>query len=150
LREIANEQDPPAVPMGARDPANAHRWARATRSEVAESPPLALRARALVVTRGGRPILTAEGRAERVRLMPNVAANDLSAAALALTRYLRQQAANNTASLREYRIRQIDEASAVRSAATDAFVAAGWRKVGLELIFDPRRDARLPSGESRA
>ncbi|MGH7693830.1 MAG: Lhr family helicase, partial [Gemmatimonadaceae bacterium] len=150
LREIANEPDPPAVAMGVRDPANAYRWARAARSDVAESQPPALRARSLVVTRGGRPILTAEARAERIRLMPNVAANDVPAAAFALTRYLRQQAANNTASLREYRIRQIDDASAVRGAATEAFVAAGWRKVGLELIFDPRRDARSPSGESRA
>jgi hypothetical protein len=135
--------------MGARDPANAYRWARAVRSEVAESLPPALRARSLVVTRGGRPILTAEARAERVRMLPNVAPSDVSAAALAFTRHLRQRAANNTASLREYRIRQIDEGSAVRSEATDAFVAAGWRKVGLELIFDPRRDARSPSGESR-
>jgi 2-keto-4-pentenoate hydratase len=82
--------------------------------------------------------------------MPNVSPADLSAAAQSLTRHLRQQAANNSASLREYRIRQIDDASAVRNAATAAFVAAGWRQVGLELIFDPRRDARSPSGASPA
>jgi ATP-dependent Lhr-like helicase len=150
LRETANESAPPAVVMSVRDPANAYRWARAMRSEDSAVPAPLLRARSLVVTRSGRPILVAEARAERVRLMPNVSPAALSAAAQSLTRHLRQQAANNSASLREYRIRQIDDASAVRNAATAAFVAAGWRQVGLELIFDPRRDARSPSGASPA
>lgn len=148
LREIATEAEPPGVCMSARDPANAYRWARAVRSEVDAPSAPAPRARSLIVTRGGRPILTAEARAERIRQMPNVTATDVSAAAHALTRHLRQQAANNAASLREYRIRQIDDASAVRGEAADAFVAAGWRKVGLELIFDPRKAARSPAGES--
>lgn len=151
LREIANESEAPAVIMSVRDPANAYRWARAVRSEASAASAPLLRARSLVVTRSGRPILVAEARAERLRLMPNVTAPDLTAAAQSLTRHLRQQAANNSASLREYRIRQIDDASAVRNnEATAAFVTAGWRKVGLELIFDPRRDARSPAGESPA
>jgi ATP-dependent Lhr-like helicase len=142
LREVAAESEPPAVAMSVRDPANAYRWARAVRSEVADASAPVLRARSIVVTRGGRPILAVEARAERIRVMPNVNEADVTAAVQALTRRLRQQTANNAVSLREHRIRQIDDTSAVRSGSADAFVAAGWRKVGLELIFDPRRDAR--------
>ncbi|MGH7711306.1 MAG: Lhr family helicase, partial [Gemmatimonadaceae bacterium] len=142
LREVAGDGDPPAVCMSARDPANAYRWARGSQADSnATRPP---GGRALLVTRAGRAILAVEGRMERLRRLPNASEADLTPAALALTRYLRR-GLDHAVRPREYRIRTIDDASAVRSEVAPAFVAAGWRKVGLELIFDPRRDtAALP------
>ncbi|MEW5917977.1 MAG: hypothetical protein AB1762_16360, partial [Gemmatimonadota bacterium] len=138
LREVAAESDPPAVCMSVRDPANAYRWARGSQEGAGgDARPRA--GRGILVTRGGRAVLAVEGRLERVRTLPNAATEDLPAAAQALTRYLRR-GAEGALRPREFRIRTIDDASAVRSDAAPAFVAAGWRKVGLELIFDPRRE----------
>ena len=149
LREVAGENEPPAVCMSARDPANAYRWARGSRAALSDSPSPAARAHSLLVTRGGRPILVVDIRSERIRRAPNASASDVTAAALALTQHLRRRNFDQAARQREYRLRTIDEESAVRSDAAAAFTAAGWRKVGLELIFDPRRDTPAQSpGES--
>jgi ATP-dependent Lhr-like helicase len=139
LREVAAESDPPAVCMSVRDPANAYRWARGWQEGAigAARPRVG---RGVLVTRGGRPVLAVEGRLERVRTLPNATQDDLPAAAQALTRHLRR-GAEGALRPREFRIRTIDDTSAVRSDAANAFVAAGWRKVGLELIFDPRRES---------
>jgi ATP-dependent Lhr-like helicase len=145
LREVAAEADPAAVCMSARDPANAYRWARGSQLKDSESP-RPPGGRALLVTRAGRTILSVEGRLERVRRLPNVAEADVTAAALALTRYIRRSV-DQAVRPREFRIRTIDDTSAVRSDVAPAFVAAGWRRVGLELIFDPRRDARAAPSE---
>jgi ATP-dependent Lhr-like helicase len=146
LREAAADIDPPTVCMSARDPANAFRWARAFPPE--ERAPVRLSTgHTLVLTRAGRPLLSTDRRLERVRLMPNVSDADVSTAALALTRHLRR-IETRTLRPRAYRIRTIDDTSAVRSSAAAAFVAAGWRTVGLELIFDPRRDTPAAVKES--
>ncbi len=140
LREVAAEADPPAVCMNARDPANAYRWARGSQLKTVDSarPP---GRRALLLTRAGRAILSVEGQLDRVRRMPNVSEADVTAAALALTRHVRRSV-DHAVRPREFRIRTIDDASAVRSDVAPAFLAAGWRGVGLELILDPRRDVR--------
>ncbi|MGQ0642777.1 MAG: DEAD/DEAH box helicase [Gemmatimonadaceae bacterium] len=143
LRGVAAEVDPSAVCMNARDPANAFRWARGTQLEkgdAARGPNPARALRALLVTRAGRPIFAVEGRLERIRRLPNASDADVVAAALALTRHLRRAHAQAVRP-REYRIRTIDDTAAVRSQSAPAFIAAGWRQVGLELIFDPRRDS---------
>jgi len=145
LREVAGENEPPAVCMSARDPANAYRWARGSRAALSESPAPAARAHSLLVTRAGRPVLVVEIRSERIRRAPNASADDVTAAALALTRHLRRRSIDQATRQREYRLRTIDEESAVRSDAAAAFTAAGWRKVGLDLIFDPRRDTHAES-----
>jgi ATP-dependent Lhr-like helicase len=138
LREVSAEVDPAGVCMSVRDPANAYRWAHGWQ-ETSGDGVRPRSGRGLLVTRGGRPVLAVEGRMERVRTLPNARAEDLPAAAHALTRYLRRSGAQSLRP-REFRIRTIDDASAVRSDAAAAFVTAGWRKVGLELIFDPRRE----------
>jgi ATP-dependent Lhr-like helicase len=145
LREVAAETDAPAVVMSTRDPANAFRWAYAARANEGEAS-RASSGRALLVTRAGRLVFSIEARLERIRLAPNVAEADVTAAAAALMRHLRRSQ-DNAVRLREYRIRTIDDTSAVRSEVAPAFVAAGWRRVGLELIFDPRRDVRATSSE---
>ena len=140
LREVAAEADPPALCMSARDPANAYRWALGSQLKTVDSP-RPPGGRALLLTRAGRAILSVEGRLERVRRVPNVSEADVTAAAIALTRYIRRSV-DHAVRPREFRIRTIDDTSAVRSDVAPAFLAAGWRRVGLELIFDPRRDAR--------
>ena len=145
LREVAAETEPPAVAMSARDPANAYRWARTPRTDDASALP-PVRARTLLLTRAGRPIMFVESRFEKVRLAPNVSNADMDAAAIALTRHLEQRAQERP-TRGEFRLRSIDDVAAVRTEAATSFIAAGWRKVGLDLIFDPRRDTATKSSK---
>jgi ATP-dependent helicase Lhr and Lhr-like helicase len=147
LREIAADADAPAVTMTARDPANAFRWARGVRllpdAEKDPAPPT-LRARTLVVTRAGRVVLTAEGRFERLRTAAEASQRDLEAAAKALTEHVQRRAGDSAGLRRETRIRQIDDVSAMRHPLAAHFIAAGWRDVAMDLIFDPRRPRTVP------
>jgi ATP-dependent helicase Lhr and Lhr-like helicase len=148
LREVAADTGAPAVIMQTRDPVNAYRWARGMRllpGDEKEPTPPPLRPRALVVTRSGRIVFTAEGRFERLRTTPGASDSDFEAAALALTAYMERRAKDAASLQREMRIRQIDDVSAMRHPVAAHFIAAGWRDVAMDLIFDPRRSRSAPS-----
>jgi ATP-dependent helicase Lhr and Lhr-like helicase len=131
LREIATDNDPPAIAMSTSDPANA--YALPVTGE--NDRPAIARPRgrgSLLVTRRGQVVLSAEARGRRISISPEASDDDVKLAAASLVAHLtlplpagqRQQ---------DLEIESIDGAAATRSHHVDAFVAAGFRRDGLSL-----------------
>jgi ATP-dependent Lhr-like helicase len=139
LREADEDPDAPVIVIAASDPANVWTLPVPEQARDADNPmdPVARPrgAGALLVMRRGRVLMSAEGHGRRVQVAANVPAEDVAAAATALTSALvgRGQA---TRRLRDLRIERIDGQNATASPYAAAFVAAGFRRDGLALRLD--------------
>ncbi|HEX6533255.1 MAG TPA: DEAD/DEAH box helicase [Gemmatimonadaceae bacterium] len=127
LRAARDEgSDAPLVVLAASDPANPY-------SLPLESVPRTTLTRprghgALLVTRAGVVLVSAEGRGRRVHVADGLAPAEVTAAAGALGEHLRRAAAlAQGARRRDAKIEAIDGAPAIESAHVPAFRAAGWR-----------------------
>ena len=118
----AHGSEAPIV-MAASDPANAYALPLAPDATRASAPRARGRS-ALLVTRGGAIVLTAERRGRSVRIAPGATRDDVVAAASALARWLAGSAAGG----RDVVLESIDAAPAATSPRAEAFLAAGFRR----------------------
>jgi ATP-dependent Lhr-like helicase len=132
LRAAASDPAAPVVTMSASDPANAYALALAV--DESDRPSIARpRGRgALLVTRGGRVIMSAEGRGRRIAVAPGTADDDVRAAAESLVAHLSLPSIGGVRR-HDLEIETIDGAAATRSPYAAAFVAVGFRRDGLTL-----------------
>jgi len=120
LRAAASDPAAPIVVVRASDPSNPYTLAADPRRAVHERP----RGRdALLVTRGGRVLLSSEGRGKRISIAPEIADNELTSALRALLRVLQE----SERATRDLVVETIDGRPAVTSARAPAFAAAGFR-----------------------
>ena len=132
LRDEGAETEASMVVMSATDPANVYSLPLTPGVEV---DPLSRPrgAGALLVTRGGRIIIAAEGRGGRVRVWEGAAVDDVRAAAQALAERLVRRA--GTARRRDVVVETIDGESAAGSRWAAAFLNAGFRGMGQGLRY---------------
>jgi ATP-dependent Lhr-like helicase len=132
LRDIAADNDAPAVAMSTSDPANA--YALPVTGESGDRPAIAKpRGRGgLLVTRRGRVVLSAEARGQRVAISPDATDDDVKLAAASLVTHLTLPLPGGQRR-QDLEIESIDGAAATRSHHVEAFVAAGFRRDGLVL-----------------
>ena len=132
LREIADDPGAPAITIATSDPANAY----ALPLEVAdEDRPALARPRgrgALLVTRRGRVVISAEGRGKRVAIAPEASDEDVRLAVESLVSHLLLPVPG-VQRRHDLEIETIDGAAATKSPHAAAFVAAGFRRDGLTL-----------------
>jgi len=132
LREAANDVNAPAITMSTSDPANAY----ALPLELAdEDRPALARPRgrgALLVTRRGRVIASAEGRGRRVAIAADASEEDIRLAVESLVSHM-QLPVPGVQRRHDLEIETIDGAAATKSPHAAAFVAAGFRRDGLTL-----------------
>jgi len=120
----------PIIAMPTSDPASP--WSLPLTPGVAVDPVARPRGRgALLVTRGGEVLLSAEGRGRRVRVRAGLDAAAVTAAARVLADHLTRH--RRGIAMRDLAIEQIDGVPAARSAWADAFAEAGWRRMTKEL-----------------
>ena len=120
LRAAAIDPAAPLVVIRTSDPSNPYSLRTEPARAVHERP----RGRdALLVMRGGHVLLASEGRGKRISIAPQIADDELSAAARALVRALHDA----DRATRDLIVDTIDGRPAVTSARTPAFVAAGFR-----------------------
>ena len=120
LRAAATDPGAPLLVIRASDPANPYSLRVEPARSVHERP----RGRdALLVMRGGRVLLSSEGRGKRIAIAPEIPDDDLSAAARALVRALHDAAG----ATRDLIIASIDGHPAVTSPRAPVFAAAGFR-----------------------
>jgi ATP-dependent Lhr-like helicase len=122
----------PAVTMSVSDPANA--YALPLVVDESDRPPIARpRGRgALLVTKAGRVIMSAEGRGRRIAVAPGTSEDDVRAAAESLVAHLSLPSIGGVRR-HDLEIEAIDGAAATRSPFAAAFVAVGFRRDGLTL-----------------
>jgi ATP-dependent Lhr-like helicase len=132
LRAVADDTSAPAITMSVSDPANAYALPLPVSDE--DRPALAHpRARgALLVTRRGRVISSAEGRGRRLGIAPDATDEDVRLAAESLVSHLLLPAPG-VQRRHDLEIETIDGAAATKSPHAAAFVAAGFRRDGLML-----------------
>jgi ATP-dependent Lhr-like helicase len=132
LRAVADDTSAPAITMSVSDPANAYALPLPVSDE--DRPALAHpRARgALLVTRRGRVIISAEGRGRRLGIAPDATDEDVRLAAESLVSHLLLPAPG-VQRRHDLEIETIDGAAATKSPHAAAFVAAGFRRDGLML-----------------
>ncbi len=132
LREVADDASAPAITMSASDPANAYALPLAAGDE--DRPALARpRGRgALLVTRRGRAIISAEGRGRRVAIAADASEDDVRLGAESLVSHLLLPVPG-LHRRHDLEIETIDGAAATKSPHVDAFVAVGFRRDGLTL-----------------
>jgi ATP-dependent Lhr-like helicase len=132
LRDAAADASAPAITMSVSDPANA--YALPLVVDPADRPAYARpRGRgALLVTKAGRVVISAEGRGRRVTVAPDTSDDDARVAAESLVAHLSLPVAGGQRR-HDLEIETIDGAAATRSPHSAAFVAAGFRRDGLTL-----------------
>lgn len=136
LREVRDDPDAPFVAIAASDPANPYSLPPSPLAPRAERDPLA-RPRgsgAVLVTHGGRVVLSVEGRGRRITFAPETSGADATAAVRALLAHF----AVGATSLRRRRARTldtIDGAPAASSPRADVFQSLGFRLGGLGLDY---------------
>ena len=132
LREIANDTEAPAITMSASDPANAYALPLPVPEE--DRPPLARpRGRgALLVTRRGRVVMSAEGRGRRIAIAPEASDEDVRLGVESLLSHL-MLPVPGVSRRHDLEIESIDGAAATKSSHAAAFRAAGFRRDGLTL-----------------
>ena len=118
--------------MSASDPANA--YALPLVVDESDRPSIARpRGRgALLVTRGGRVLMSAEGRGRRIAVAPGKSDDEVRAAAESLVAHLSLPSIAG-GRRHDLEIETIDGAAATRSPFAAAFVALGFRRDGLSL-----------------
>jgi ATP-dependent Lhr-like helicase len=132
LREVANDTNAPAITMSVSDPANAYALPLPVSDE--DRPALARpRGRgALLVTRRGRVILSAEGRGRRVGIASDASDEDVRLGVESLVSHL-MLPVPGVSRRHDLEIETIDGAAAAKGRHVAAFVAAGFRRDGLTL-----------------
>jgi ATP-dependent Lhr-like helicase len=132
LREASSDADAPLVTMATSDPANA--YALPLPVDDRDRPAIARpRGRgALLVTRRGRVVLSAENRGRRISIASDAAEDDVRLAAESLVSHLTLPLPGGQRR-HDLEIESIDGASATKSPHLAAFVATGFRRDGLTL-----------------
>jgi ATP-dependent helicase Lhr and Lhr-like helicase len=132
LREVANDANAPAITMSTSDPANAYALPLDVSDE--DRPALARpRGRgALLVTRRGRVIASAEARGRRVTIGAGASEKNTRLAVESLVSHLRLPVPG-VHRRHDLEIETIDGAAATKSPHAAVFVAAGFRRDGLTL-----------------
>jgi len=132
LREAGSDASSPAITMSTSDPANAY----ALPLDVAdEDRPALARPRgrgALLVTRRGRVVISAEGRGRRVAIAAEASDEDVRLSVESLVSHLHFPVPG-VHRRHDLEIEMIDGAAATKSPHAAAFVAAGFRRDGLTL-----------------
>jgi ATP-dependent Lhr-like helicase len=127
--------DLPVVVIAASDPANPYNLPPAPGAQ--PDPLTRPRGRgALLVMRGGRVLLSVEGRGRSVRVRPGLTSDDLTSAAAALIDHLTRRSAGRR--LRDLVVERVDGDVAASGSHVDAFVRAGFRPTARELRFYAR------------
>ena len=130
--------DDAIIVMAASDPANPWSLAPAPGSDVGERDP-GTRPRgrgALLVMRGGRVLLSAEGRGRAIRVGQGATAEDVVEAASALARHLGRRVGGRRA--RDIAIERIDGVAAPASPHAEAFARAGFKRGTTTLVYYAR------------
>jgi ATP-dependent Lhr-like helicase len=130
LRSSAADAGAPLVVMAASDPANAYALALPDEDRDPLTRPRG--SGALLVTRGGRVVISAEGRGRRLRIAPDVADAELTSAAEALARHIMEPRPAGRRR-RDLIVETIDGVRAPASPRASAFAAAGYRSTGTDL-----------------
>jgi ATP-dependent Lhr-like helicase len=132
LREAGADAEAPAVTMSASDPANAYALPLPVGED--DRPALARpRGRgALLVTRRGRVIMSAESRGRRIAVAADASDEDVRLAAQSLVSHLTLPIPGG-GRRHDLEIETIDGAAATKSPHMSAFVATGFRRDGLTL-----------------
>lgn len=133
LREVARDVAPPVVVMAASDPANPYTLPLEQTGRATATRPRG--PGALLVTRGGRVLLSAEGGVRRVMVATELSPDEVRAAAAALGAYLSARPVNEGRRRREPLIEAIDGDRALSSAHARAFTDAGFRLAAKGLIW---------------
>ncbi len=132
LRVSAGDAQDSMVVMSVADPANAHALPRA--DGVAADPLSRPRgAGALLVTKGGRIIIAAERRGATLRIREDATEVEVREAALALGSYLVRRV--GAARQRDVVVATIDGVRSAGSGWAEAFVGAGYRRLGVGLRY---------------
>ena len=127
--------DDSVIVIAASDPANPYSLAPAPGSQPGDRDP-GTRPRgrgALLVVRGGRVLLSAEGRGRAVRVGRDVSVDELVEAASALVRHLGRRVGGRRA--RDIAIERIDGVAAPASPHADAFGKAGFKRGTTALVY---------------
>jgi ATP-dependent Lhr-like helicase len=132
LREVADDTNAPAVTMSVSDPANAYALPLPLSDD--DRPALSRpRGRgALLVTRRGRVIISAEGRGRRVTVAADAGDEDVRLGVESLVAHL-TLTVPGVSRRHDLEIETIDGAAATKSPHAAVFVAAGFRRDGLTL-----------------
>ena len=132
LRDAGTDADAPAITMATSDPANAYALPLAV--DDTDRPPLARpRGRgALLVTRRGRVILSAEARGQRIVVAANASEDDVRLGAESLVAHLTLPLPGGQRR-HDLEIETINGEAATKSPHVGAFVATGFRRDGLVL-----------------
>jgi ATP-dependent Lhr-like helicase len=132
LRDIGSDTEAPAITMSTSDPANA--YVLPVTGESDDRPAIAKpRGRgALLVTRRGQVVLSAEARGWRIAISPEASDDDVTLAAASLVAHLTLPLPAGQRR-QDLGIETIDGAAATRSHHVEAFVNAGFRRDGLLL-----------------
>jgi ATP-dependent Lhr-like helicase len=132
LREVADDTNAPAITMSVSDPANAYALPLPLSDE--DRPALSRpRGRgALLVTRRGRVIISAEGRGRRVTVAADAGDEGVRLGVESLVAHLTLPVPG-VSRRHDLEIETIDGAAATKSPHAAVFVAAGFRRDGLTL-----------------
>jgi len=132
LRAARSDESAPFIVMAASDPANPY-------SLPLEAPPPSLtRPRgggALLVTKGGLVLVSAEGRGRRVMVAAGIDPADLTTAARALADHLARRDGSGARAPRDLQVETIDGVRAAASPHAAAFLGAGWRRGSSGLTY---------------
>jgi ATP-dependent Lhr-like helicase len=127
------DADAPIIVMAAADPANPYTLALESIARGSLVRPRG--AGALLLTRRGLALMTAEGRGRRISIAPDASDADVSACARILGEYLTRGTVAGARAARDPRIETIDGEPAGASAHADAVMDGGWRRATDGLVF---------------